>query len=143
MQTFPNDLRAELIPRGSANSAAVRRNSVGRIEWIGPSSRIFAFRDPRRHAAARLPVASVAAHKLGERFLPIGMPTRESWSILDDVAGSPGDPLLVHRAGGFVVGAQKIEVAGGDMIEHEIDYLLGRPRAGRLLTRPCQAGEGE
>ena len=52
------------------------------------------------------------------------MPARQGRPILDKVADGPGDPPLIHRPGGFVVGAEEIEVAGGDMIEHEVDHLL-------------------
>src|SRR5262245_29501036 len=100
------------------------------------------FLSPHPCAAPSLS-ASGTAHVLCESLLPGGVPARESRSIFDDVAGGPGDPLLIHCPGGFVVGTQEIKVAGSDMIEHEVDLLLGRPRAGRLFGCPCQAGKGE
>ena len=87
--------------------------------------------------------ASGTAHVLCESLLPLRMPARQSRSIFDEVAGGPGDPLLIDCPSGFVVGTQEIKVAGGDMVEHEVDHLLRRPRAGGLFGCPCQAGERE
>ena len=38
-------------------------------------------------------------HVRGEGFLEIGMPARKGGAVLDDVAGRPGDALLVDRRG--------------------------------------------
>src|SRR5262249_50695961 len=83
------------------------------------------------------------AHVVCASCLPIGVPSRESRSVLDDISGSPGDSLFVHGAGGFVVGTKDVEVASPNPIEHEFDDLFGRPGAGWLCGRTRQAGEGE
>lgn len=61
------------------------------------------------------------------------MPARERGTILDDVAGGPGDALFVERAGHVVVRAEDVEVAPDQAFQHEIDRFPRRPRAGRLL----------
>jgi drug/metabolite transporter (DMT)-like permease len=73
-------------------------------------------------------------HEGRECVGPIRMPARERRSVLDDVVRRPLDPTLVDRARGLVVRAQDVEVAGREVLEHEIDDLVGGPCRRRLVA---------
>src|SRR6202041_147097 len=68
-----------------------------------------------------------------ECLLVIGMPARKRRAVLDNVSRSPQDASLVESARHVVVGAENVEVTRMQPLHHEIDGLLGRPGAGRLL----------
>src|ERR1700730_7729017 len=86
---------------------------------------------------AKGPTAPVALSKerrsplfLYEGFECLGvirMPPRKWRPVFDDVLGSPDDASLVKRAGGVIVGAENIEVACIQPLDHEINRLLRRP----------------
>src|SRR5262245_52354417 len=61
------------------------------------------------------------------------MPARECGAVLDDVVGGPPNAPRVHRAGDLVVRAEDVEVAGGQVLDEEVDDLVRRPRRGRFL----------
>ena len=68
------------------------------------------------------------------------MPARQRRAVLDDVAGRPEDAPLVERARHVVVGAEDVEIARLQALQHEVDRLLGRPGGGRLLG-PAAGGQ--
>ncbi len=71
------------------------------------------------------------------------MPARQRRAVLDDVAGGPQDAAFVERARHIVVGAEDVEIAGLEPLDHEIDGLLRGPGAGRLLGAAARSQTGE
>ena len=55
--------------------------------------------------------------------------------VLDDAVGGPGDPLRVLLPGGLAIGAQGVEVALREPLQHQVDVLLGRPGGGLSGSR--------
>src|SRR6267142_7256647 len=74
-----------------------------------------------------------ALHERRESVGVVLVPARQRRAVLDDVAGGPQDAPLVELAGDVIVGAEHVEIAGIDALDHEVDGLFGRPCAGRLL----------
>ena len=72
-------------------------------------------------------------HELRKRLRIIRMPARQRGTIFHDIAGSPQHAPFVERPWHVIVRAQDVEIAGVDARDHEVDGLLGRPGAGRLL----------
>ena len=71
------------------------------------------------------------------------MPARQRGPVFHDVAGGPEDAPLVERPGHVVVGAEDVEIAGLEALDHEIDRLLRRPGGGRLFTAAVAGKAGE
>ena len=79
-----------------------------------------------------------------EGFAVVGVPARQRRAVLDDVADGPGHAALVGLALGLVVGAEDVEIAARKALQHEVDDLFRRPRAGGLFLRAVgQPGVGE
>src|SRR4029079_11707271 len=74
-----------------------------------------------------------ALHEPRERLGIVRMPARQRRAVFDDVAGGPLHAAFVEFARRLVVGAEDVEIAGVDALNHEIDRLPGRPGARRLL----------
>src|SRR5437016_11388951 len=87
----------------------------------------------------------IALHECREGLGIVLVPARQRWTVLDDVARGPKDAALVELAGHVIVRTEDVEISGADALDHEVDGLLGRPGAGRLLGAAvrCQPREDE
>src|SRR5262245_51284377 len=72
-------------------------------------------------------------HIVGEYLCIIGMPAREGWAVLDDVAGRPKNASLIQGSGRIVVWTQDVKIPNRQPPQHKIDGLFCRPCPRRLL----------
>src|ERR1700754_13847 len=86
---------------------------------------------------------SLPLHKLRKGRGIIRMPARQGGAVFDDVSGGPENAPLVEAARHVVVRAQDIEIPGVDVLNHEVDGLLGGPGAGGLFGAAARGQAGE
>ena len=99
--------------------------------------------DPPSPTRGEGPRRSFPLHKLRERIRIIRMPARQRGTVLHDIAGSPQHAPFVELPRHVIVRAENVEIAGVDARDHEVDGLLGRPGAGRLLGAAARGQRGE
>src|SRR5437868_5664996 len=68
---------------------------------------------------------------------PVFVPAGEGGAVFGDVGDAPAQAALVEVGGDGVVGAEDVEVAGGDAGDHAVYDLLGGPGAGGFLAVGC------
>src|SRR2546429_5217577 len=111
----------------------------GRWLWV-PA---FAGTTAKSPAPSPRRLALFSFRKRRKRICVIGMPARQRGAVFDDVAGGPQDAPFVEAARHVVVRAQDVEIASLQPLDHEINRLLRRPRAGRLFGAAPRGEAGE